>query len=239
MFKTKRTVKQTEGIIYQAGYPVYGSVKLTKEHAVHKSIGSFLVIGGLFTLIFFASPMLIAESYWRVSQLFSRKTNGVVLDSKFSQLIKASDVNILAPVDREFSIIIPKIGVNSKVYANTSTTNEKIYDNVLKQGIAHAANSYLPGEDGEIVLFGHSTNSLWNSTKLNAVFYLLKELEPNDQINLVYKNERYVYRVTDKRIAEANDVSSIKGNKDQSLLLFTCWPPGTTWKRLIVEAERI
>ena len=144
----------------------------------------------------------------------------------------------LEPVNREFSIVIPKLSVSAPVFASVNPFNEKEYLPILQKGVAHAKGSALPGRFGNTYLFAHSTDAFYNVGKYNAVFYLLGKLEKGDQIYIYYNNEKYTYKVTDKKVVAPADVSYLgKSGRGNTLTLQTCYPPGTTLKRLVVVAE--
>jgi sortase A len=76
--------------------------------------------------------------------------------------------------------------------------------------------------------------------RYNAVFYLLDKLTIGDEIQSVYKNELYKYQMVQREILLPNDTKYlVPQNLAEKLVLQTCYPPGTTWKRLIVIAKRI
>ena len=106
--------------------------------------------------------------------------------------------------------------------------------------MAHARGTSLPGEKGNMYLFSHSTNAPWNIIRYNAIFYLLKELEPGDKVIIFYKKRRYDYVVFDKTIAKPDDVSFLTNRYDVPVLtLQTCDPPGTLLNRLIIRAKLV
>ncbi|PJC82271.1 hypothetical protein CO007_00285, partial [Candidatus Roizmanbacteria bacterium CG_4_8_14_3_um_filter_36_10] len=91
-----------------------------------------------------------------------------------------------------------------------------------------------------IFLFAHSTDYFWNVGNYNAVFYLLNKLEKNEEVNLFYQGTRYVYRVIGKEIVDPSQVQYLTRKTNREFLtLQTCWPPGTTLKRLLVFAVRV
>ncbi len=161
------------------------------------------------------------------------------IDQGFSQLNQNAEV-LITPLSTEFGIVIPKILANVTVTPNVNPADANIYQTVLRQsgGVAHAAGSALPDEDGTVYIFGHSTDSNINVARFNAVFYLLRKLEPQDQILVYYQGQEYRYRVKYKKVVEPTDLSDITDvSSPRRLILQTCWPPGTTWKRLLVVAE--
>lgn len=144
----------------------------------------------------------------------------------------------ITPIDANFGIVIPKIGANAKVIADVDPGDEKVYLEALKGGVAHAKESNYPGEIGNTFLFAHSVGNFWEINRWNAVFYLLRELEPGDEIDIFYKGKRYIYIVYDKKIVDPTDVGYLYAQANfAQLTLQTCWPPGTTLKRLLVFAR--
>jgi len=149
-------------------------------------------------------------------------------------------IEILTPVDPNFSIVIPKIGANAKVVSNVDASNEKTYLEVLNKGVAHTLGTAFPGEGGHIFLFAHSTDYFWNVSTYNAIFYLLYKLEKNDEVNIFYKGQRFVYRVIGQEIVDPSQVQYLTRKTNREFLtLQTCWPPGTTLKRLLIFAVRV
>ncbi len=162
-----------------------------------------------------------------------------VVKGGLSRVLRGKNVKVLLPKDPEFSIVVPKIAANAKVIPNVDPANEREYLRALKKGVAHAKGTAFPGEGGHIYLFAHSTDYIWNVGTYNAVFYLLYKLERGDEINIFYKGKRYVYKVIGKTIADPKQVEYLtrKTNKE-FLTLQSCWPPGTTWKRILIFAIR-
>jgi sortase A len=149
-------------------------------------------------------------------------------------------IEILTPVDSNFSIVIPKIGANAKVQPNINAADEKIYLDALNKGVAQALGTAFPGEGGHIFLFAHSTDYFWNVGSYNAIFYLLYKLQKNDEVNLFYKGQRYVYQVIGSEVVDPSQVQYLTRKTNREFLtLQTCWPPGTTLKRLLIFAVRV
>lgn len=145
----------------------------------------------------------------------------------------------IVPADSQFSLIIPKIGANAKVIPNVDPFNSWEYQTALTQGIAHAKGTALPDEDGNIFLFSHSSVNFYQALRYNAIFYLLNKLQPGDEIDIVYQDKRYTYQVNQSQKVSPSQVTYLdKFSSQPTLTLMTCWPPGTTFKRLIVTAKR-
>ena len=110
----------------------------------------------------------------------------------------------------------------------------------LNKGIAHASGTKFPGESGHIFLFAHSTDYFWNVGSYNAIFYLLNKLAKGDEVDVFFKGQRYVYQVINSVVADPSQVEYLTRKSNKELLtLQTCWPPGTTLKRLLVFASRV
>lgn len=153
--------------------------------------------------------------------------------------VQASENNII-PVSTEYGIVIEKINANAKIIPDVNPAHEREYVAALTQGVAAALGSTPPGQKGNLYLFSHSTDAPWNIVRVNAIFYLLRELVPGDKVIIFYKNKRYDYIVFDKNIVNPNDVSYLTNKYDTPILtLQTCDPPGTLLNRLIVRAKLV
>lgn len=157
----------------------------------------------------------------------------------FNPLVTEDGASI-DPVNTEFSLIIPKIGVNAAIARNVDPANADEYLEKLKLGVAHAKTSFTPDKSGTTYLFSHSTNYDWFVKDLNAVFYLLKNLNQGDLVVMFYKSVRYTYRISDKRIVSPRDISYLVPQAGKKrLILQTCWPPGSTTERLLLFADLV
>jgi len=214
-----------------------------------RTIGNFLILSSLFMIgKTFYLPVREEIRYF-VEQRFGKKyTIAKEIEKKeeiarpkglLAKAINFKQTEVLIPVDPNFSIVIPKIAANAKILANVDPVDEKVYLEALQKGVAHAYGTAFPGEGGHIFLFAHSTDYFWNVGTYNAIFYLLGKLEKDDEVNIFYKGQRYVYKVIGKKIVDPRQVEYLtrKSNKE-FLTLQTCWPPGTTFKRLLVFAVR-
>lgn len=154
--------------------------------------------------------------------------------------LTAPDGSVITPVSTDFGLVIPKIGVNAAVIPAVDPANPGVYRKALKEGVAHASTSYFPDEDGTVYLFSDSTSYDWFVKDLNAVFYLVKNLDAGDTIVIMYKNKEYTYRITDKKIVSPQAVSYLAPRAGaKRLILQTCWPPGSTTERLLIFADLV
>ena len=176
------------------------------------------------------------EGQFIIERDFSPSVQG----GSLKQAKDKQNVEIMVPVDPQFSLVIPKIGANAPVIPNINAAEKDEYLQALQSGVAHAQGTAFPGEGGHMFLFAHSTDYIWNVGTYNAVFYLLYKLEEGDEVNLFYEGQRFTYRVTGKQIIDPSEVEYLTRKTDSELLtLQTCWPPGTTAKRQLIFAERV
>lgn len=191
------------------------------------TIGTLILVIGLGFLLLIFYPIIMEELGYDFAHLNDTT-------SKSNTLIKTPQIT---PVDVQFGIIIPKIKANSKVIAQVDPYNPKVYQYALTKGVAQAKGTAFPYEEGNMFLFSHSSVNFYEAQHYNSIFYLLGKLEKGDIIDIYYAGKKYTYAVTGKTIVSPEDVSFLqKGSKGHSLTLMTCWPAGTSLKRLLIEA---
>jgi LPXTG-site transpeptidase (sortase) family protein len=192
-------------------------------------------------------PTLQAETAYQATQLklkFTKpakpeKALPASVPKVFDPLITPDGLPIV-PVDTDFGIVVPKVGINAAVIPAVDPANPKDYDDALLEGVAHASTSFYPDENGTVYLFSHSTNYEWFVKDLNAVFFLLKNLDVKDTVVLTYKGKRYTYEVTQKKIVKPSEVAYLKPVAGKrTLILQTCWPPGSTTERMLIFADLV
>ncbi len=147
-----------------------------------------------------------------------------------------------AVVSADPRLIIPKINVDVPVLYDVG------YDHAsqmaaMEKGVAHfaipGANSH-PGEVGNTVLSGHSSNDLFDSGDYKFIFAQLDKLEAGDTIYANYQGKRYTYVITKKEVVRPTEVNKlIYPTTKPVLTLITCTPLGTALNRLLVTAEQI
>jgi sortase A len=192
----------------------------------------FLICAGIAIIIYLFGPIIKSElnytfDKWAGTQRSVEKNAAL----NFQKQIEVPNTN--------FSIIIPKINAVAPIVDDVDPYNPDIYLKALKGGVAHASGTPYPGQVGNVYLFAHSTDAFYNLAKYNAVFFLIGHLVPGDEVDIFYRNILYKYTVYDKKVVEATDITYLgtltEGEK--TLTLQTCYPPGTTIKRLVVLAK--
>lgn len=140
----------------------------------------------------------------------------------------------IAQTEESYWIDIPSIHANSPIITNVDPWNEKEYKQALKQGVAQAKGTALPGK-GKTYIFAHSSDYPWNITRYNTAFFKLHQLKENDVILIHSGKKTYTYKVTGTKEIWPTEVEYFK-NQTADLILQTCTPIGTDLKRLLVFA---
>lgn len=150
----------------------------------------------------------------------------------------STDIN----VGPESRLIIPKINVDVPVIYDVGND----YASQLKAmegGLAHFAipgASSHPGQIGNTVLSGHSSNDLLDRGDYKFIFAQLDKLAVGDSIYAHYGSKRYTYSVTGKTIVQPTEVNKLVYPTTKPILtLITCTPLGTALNRLLVTAEQV
>ncbi len=210
-----------------------------------RTVGNFLILISLFLIAKTFYQPVREEIRFAFDQI-NHKQYVVVPPGKplpkglLAQALQGKKIEFIQPVDPQFDIVIPKIDANSRILAQIDASNENEYLAALKQGVAQARGTDFPGEGGHIYLFAHSTDYFWNVGTYNAVFYLLGKLGKGDEVDLFYKGQRYLYQVVGTTIVDPSQTEYLTRKTNREFLtLQTCWPPGTTLKRLLVFATRV
>lgn len=139
-------------------------------------------------------------------------------------------------------LIIPKINVDVPVYYDVTPD----YDSQMKamqKGVAYfgipGADS-KPGQIGNTVLSGHSSNDIIDQGNYKFIFARLDHLTKGDTIYVNYHSKRYTYTVTKTQVVKPTDVSALVYKTNKPILtLITCTPLGTSLNRLLVTAEQV
>lgn len=130
-----------------------------------------------------------------------------------------------------YSISIPSLNITNAVVSSIDTD--------LASHLVNYGGTALPPDNGNAVIFGHSTlPQLYNAKNYKTVFTYLYKLNAGDEIIVNKDNLTYKYKVENITVVDPTNTSVLEQNYDDSFLtLITCTPPGTIWKRLVVKAR--
>ena len=91
------------------------------------------------------------------------------------------------------------------------------------------------------MIFGHSTlPQFFDQKNYKTIFSTLPKLKVGSDIFVKYDGLEYTYRITKTYEVMPNELWVLRQDYSRKTLkLITCVPPGTTLRRLIIEAELI
>lgn len=141
-------------------------------------------------------------------------------------------------------IIIPKIAVdNTPIIFTANASSQASLDKAMEEGVAWfnipGANA-KPGEKGNFVVSGHSSNDWLDPGDYNFIFGPLEKMKKGDPIYVNYEGKRYTYAVTGTKVVKPTEVSALQiGYDAPRITLITCTPLGTALNRLLVFADQV
>lgn len=186
---------------------------------------SFLVI--LLSPIVLPSNSDIAETSAQVSDSTLAAEPPIAIDD-------------VTPVDPNYSLVIPKIGVNSRIIDNVDPLVVSSYMPALNKGVARSVTSVEPDAGGNTFLFAHSAKDAAEAKRYGSIFWQLAALAIGDKIYVFYQGHEYVYVVSDVNIVPqtATDILNYQAGRPM-VTLMTCWPPGVDYMRQLVFGDLI
>lgn len=134
---------------------------------------------------------------------------------------------------------IPSLKINVPIIWSKDT---KSFDKDLKSGVVHYPGTALPGEIGTSYISGHSSNYAWVQGNYNRIFSKLNDIADfsSFKVTVVQKNGKDAilnYVVKSRKQYSATDQEQFANTGKSVMALSTCWPVGTTAKRLVVFGE--
>lgn len=123
-------------------------------------------------------------------------------------------------------LIIQSAGIDVDLYFGDSPTE-------LRKGVGTYTGAGLPGEGRTMLMAAHN----------NTYFHTLGDAKPGDLIEINTNYGKYVYEMTDSRVAEDTDSTAYDlSAPEENLILYTCYPfdrLGFTSQRYFVYAKYV
>lgn len=136
------------------------------------------------------------------------------------------------------SLTIEQVDIYVPIVLNVDGNNKTEYLKALESGVAHMKDTALPGQFGNMVIFGHSSFFSDQPGEYKTIFKPINKIEIGDLILIQYNKKDYRYKVIKKKIVKPDDVSVVQQDLNKKLLtIITCWPPQTTTKRYVIVSE--
>lgn len=135
------------------------------------------------------------------------------------------------PWVKDYYLSIPKLNIKD---AHVLVGGEN-----LAVSLIHYLPVTMPGESGNVVIFGHSTlPQLYNVKDYRTIFTYLPSLNKGDRVIAKVGDVSYEYEIYDMFVVKPDQISVLDQSYDSAhLTLITCVPPGTYWNRLVVKAK--
>ena len=139
------------------------------------------------------------------------------------------------------TLYIQSLGISVPVkYVDEPT--EQLFQAALVDGVVHYPGTALPGDPGNMYVFGHSSDYKWSKVYFKTVFAVLPRIKVGADIIVSDATGRaYTYRVKETVVAASNDVHYLDqyGYKQKILTVQTSYPVGTALKRYLAIAELV
>ena len=135
-------------------------------------------------------------------------------------------------------VVIQKISLDVTV-ANPNSTNVDVLDKYLLKGAVRYPTSGTLGENGTVLLFGHSSYLPIVHNQAYKAFDGIQDLKNGDIINVYSGRTEYTFSVTGVRVADAtNDIVELPQDS-QHLTLVTCDSFASKTNRFVVTADLV
>ncbi|HOX29540.1 MAG TPA: sortase [Candidatus Paceibacterota bacterium] len=148
------------------------------------------------------------------------------------KVVAGQDPVIINP--RSFDISIAKLGIKAPIVVSDTADNAIIHK-YLDSGVVMYPDSVKPGQNGEIMLLGHSAPPGWPKIKYDWVFSRINELAVGDNVALTYNGKVFNYTVKKTVIILPGEELPASNLDENTLFLISCWPPGKDYKRIVVK----
>jgi len=219
--------------------------------------GAVLIILGLGTVIYVFFPLIsyfvfIAPVFTSDALSAPIPQTTIVNGASVKNMILSTDT----PMGTDYNNInnwFPGFSINK---STTSHANVKYYtltipsinikaaqvttvDTDLSKHLVNIANTAVPPEDGNTVIFGHSTLPwLFDPNNYHTILANALQLKDGDKIIATVDGKSYTYSIYSITVVPPSDTSIFSQIYDTSYItIVTCTPPGTTWQRLIIRAR--
>lgn len=150
----------------------------------------------------------------------------------------SGDNNVKAVIYTAGSLQIPSLGIDVPV-VYVDQPYEKVFQEALINGVVHYPGTAMPGQAGNVYIFGHSSDYIWSKGHYKTAFALLPSIELGAEITLSDASGKiYTYKVVDKFVVGPKDTSVLKQDASKHILTVqTSYPVGTALRRYITVAE--
>ncbi len=153
-----------------------------------------------------------------------------------ANLTTISDSQVNIDTSKPGLLEIPDLKIKVPLIWSTDPNN---FDQDLQVGVVHYPGTAMPGEVGTTYIAGHSSNYAWAKGSYNKIFSTLGNMALNTSFKITVtqtngKNAVFNYVVTKSQQYSPTDEAQFQNTDKSVVALSTCWPVGSTAKRLVV-----
>jgi LPXTG-site transpeptidase (sortase) family protein len=191
---------------------------------------SFLAV---FTLVYFLSLVALGSmglTPWSSEGPAFLPGNGAPLTGGNSVAVEEGELPL--------RVEIPALGIRTAV-VNPTSSSISVLDAELTKGAVRYPGSGIPGEEGNVLIFGHSSHLPVVHNQAYRAFNDIQKLREGDVIYVIGKENAYIYAVesVEEATTESDAVPlAVDGAK---LTLATCNNFGSKEDRFIVVASLV
>lgn len=127
----------------------------------------------------------------------------------FSQV--PEPINVVEEGDLPEKVLISKVKIDLLVSPVKVVDNQWI---ISKEGVSYLLGSGIPGQEGNIVIYGHNKSHLFGPIRWLGI---------GEEIKLInQQGNEYIYSIVETRIVSPETVEVLAPTKDATLTLYTC-----------------
>ena len=159
--------------------------------------------------------------------------DGAVTSNQDSQNLP--QINTAIPAQ----LSIPDLKINVPIIWSADAAN---FETDLQSGVVHYPGTAMPGEIGTTYIAGHSSNYAWAKGAYNQIFSHLGDLPDNASFQIIattIEGKQIVFHYVFVKSGQYSPTDEAQFlNTGKSLVaLSTCWPVGSTAKRLVLYGQ--
>ncbi|MBY0111082.1 sortase [Patescibacteria group bacterium] len=202
--------------------------------AARRAYAKKYVFLGVYSFVLFFALVMLQELGVAPYQLVdARGMAPIVIDRSEEIRVPADAVG-----QKPLRIEIPKVGIEASVN-NPESTDIAVLDDALLSGTVRYPTSATLGEEGNVVIFGHSSHLPVVHNQAFKAFNDIEKLVEGDTIIVYGETYRYIYAVETVEQADANSdliPLAVEGSK---LTLSTCDTFRAKSARFVVTATLV
>ena len=152
--------------------------------------------------------------------------------------------NTLPPSNR---LIIPDLNINIPLVdvpiKGEEDFSEGQFDDELMQGAVKYPTTPIPGNQGNSLIFWHSSTERWKHNEYGFVFRNLPRLQAGQKFQIIWNGQLTTYEMVERKIVLPKQVPEyyheIQDKDGSFVTLMGCYPIGSNAKRMMVVAKKV